>query len=374
MKRISLMAIMLLAAAVFWGAEVSVIENPGTPKNNNAGKVVTPIEIMRITDESGDFFFKRPGNIKIAPDNSIFVVDEDHFLRFDSKGTFLNNQFKKGQGPGEYNYILYYQFVKDGIVIFTNQPYKIVETDMNGNLRKETRLHEKLAFKRILGLVNDKFWLLTSSFESIRDKNTGTITVNLELAWGTRGSTIIEKTGLTFPEKWYLLKTTTKEGGRIMTVRRLWKSVFISDQNKILYVSNEPQYMINQVDLGEGKIVRRFNRKYESIPFKDERTEEEKKQNQIGTDPEYFSDIQNILIRGDRLWVVTSTLSQEKGVLVDVFTKDGAYVDNFYLKLPGVTRVKDLERKPMTLHEKVLFTVEDDEEGNKVVVKYKVDY
>jgi hypothetical protein len=113
-------------------AEVKSIENPETPKSKNAGRIFIPEEVMRITDEEGDFYFKSPGRIKVAPDESIFVTDENQFLRFDRNGKFLNNQFKKGQGPGEYTYINNYQFIGGKIVIFTHQPYKIVETDIKG--------------------------------------------------------------------------------------------------------------------------------------------------------------------------------------------------------------------------------------------------
>jgi hypothetical protein len=41
-------------------------------------------------------------HIKTAPDGSIFVLDEKQFLKFDKKGKFIKNLFKKGQGPGEF--------------------------------------------------------------------------------------------------------------------------------------------------------------------------------------------------------------------------------------------------------------------------------
>jgi hypothetical protein len=130
--------------------------------------------------------------------------------------------------------------------------------------------------------------------------------------------------------------------------------------------------MIHQVDLEQVKVIRKFNRKYTSIAFRDERTEEEKKQRTIGSDPKYFSDIQDVIIHGEQLWVLTSTIDREKGILVDVFSKDGNYIDNFYFKLPAVTRVKDLEYKPFTSYRDFLFTVEEDEEGNKLILKYKI--
>ena len=199
-KIIGIAILMVMIISLHVKAEVKLIENPETPKSKDAGRIIIPVEEMLITDEEGGFYFKSPGRIKVAPDESIFVRDENQFLRFDRNGKFLNNQFKKGQGPGEYTYILNYQFIGDKIVIFTRQPYKIVETDIKGNLLKETRLHEKMGFKRILGFVKDKFWLVSSSFQNILKRNTGSFTLNLELAWGTLDGKV-EKTGIIFPEK-----------------------------------------------------------------------------------------------------------------------------------------------------------------------------
>ncbi|NIO80092.1 MAG: 6-bladed beta-propeller [Candidatus Aminicenantes bacterium] len=372
MKKIIVIAIlMVMIIPLHVKAEVKLIENPGTPKSKDAGRIIIPEEEMLITDEEGDFYFKSPGRIKVAPDESIFVTDENQFLRFDKNGKFLNNQFKKGQGPGEYTYILNYQFIGDKIVIFTSQPYKIVETDIKGNLLKETRLREKMGFKRILGIVKDKFWLVSSSFQNILKRNTGSFTLNLELAWGTLDGKV-EKTGIIFPEKWYMKKTVMKGGGVAVGMKSVVSSAFVMDASIYLYVSNTQEYMIHQVDLEQIKVIRKFNRKYTSIAFRDERTEEEKKQRTIGSDPKYFSDIQKVIICGGQLWVLTSTIDREKGILVDVFLKDGNYIDNFYFKLPGVTRIKDLEYKPFTCYQDFLFTVEEDEEGNKFIVKYKI--
>jgi hypothetical protein len=372
MKKIIVIAfLMVMIIPLHAKAEVKLIENPETPKSKNAGRIIIPEEVMRITDEEGGFYFKNPGRIKVAPDESIFVADENQFLRFNRNGKFLNNQFKKGQGPGEYTYINNYQFIGDQIVIFTHQPYKIVETDIKGNLLKETRLQEKSGFRRILGFVKDKFLLVVSSFRKIIEKSPGEQTLFLELAWGTPDGQV-KKTGIVFPEKWHLVKATSDKGEPYVYLTSLVQSIFVRDRSKYLYVSNTRKYLVHQVDLEPGKLVRRFNRKYKRIPFKDERTEEEKKQRTSENNPEYFADVRGILVYGDQLWVLTSTIIEEKGILVDVFAADGTYIDNFYLKLPGVSRVIDLENKPFTFYKNFLFTSGEDEEGNKLIVKYKI--
>lgn len=366
---ICLLAILLITVNI--GAELKIMENPGTPPGENAGRVIIPEEIMRITDESGDFYFKHPGRIKIAPDESIFLVDENQFLRFDKPGKFLNNQQKKGQGPGEYTYLLYYQFIDNKIYIFGSHPYKLVETDMQGNLLKETRLAGSQSFRRISGFIKgkDKFWFISSSFREVINRNTGEQTLDQELAWGTLDGKI-EKTGLLFPETWYMVKETSKEGVRV-SLRNMVNSIFVRHQTN-LYVSNTPKYLVQRVDLEKIKVIHKFNRKYTSVPYKDEKPKEEENTRTIGAEPEYFSDIQAVLFYNDQLWIFTSTIVKDKGVLVDVFIKDGKYIDNFYLKLPRVTTARDMDRKTLTLYKNFLFTTEEDDAGSMSVVKYKI--
>ncbi len=53
--------------------------------------------------------------------------------------------------------------------------------------------------------------------------------------------------------------------------------------------------------------------------------------------------------------------------------QDGKYIDYFYLPLPQVEKVNDLDRKSITLYGDFLFTVEQSEDENPVVVKYMMN-
>lgn len=370
MKKIMfLMAVLLIT--INTAAELKIIENPAVPPGENAGRVIIPQEVMRITDESGDFYFKDPGYIKIAPDESIFLVDENQFLRFDKQGKFLNNQQKPGQGPGEYTYLLYYQFMSNKIYIFGTSPFKLVETGLQGNLLRETRLTGAQSFRRVLGFIEgkDKFWFVSSSDREIINRNTGEQTLDLELAWGTLEGKV-EKTGILFPETWYMVKETSKDGGIRVRLRSMVHPIFIRHQTN-LYVSNTQKYLVQCVDLEKAKVAHKFTRKYASVPHVDDKTKEENNR-AIGVEPEYFSDIQAVHFYNDQIWIFTSTVVKDKGVLVDVFTKEGKYIDNFYLKLPRVTTANDLEDKTLTLYKNFLFTAEEDDDGSMSVVKYKL--
>jgi len=134
---------------------VTVVSNPEEPMSKNAGRIRQLTEELRITDTQRDFYFKSPDNIKIAPDGSIFVLDEEQFLKFDKKGNFVKNLFKKGQGPGEFERIGNYLFSDNEIVVLQGRPNKIVRLDMMGELISEIRPEE--AVSKLITCFEDEY-------------------------------------------------------------------------------------------------------------------------------------------------------------------------------------------------------------------------
>jgi len=101
----------LMVSALSAAPAAQFIENPGTPPAKNAGRQIKITEVLRITDEDGNFYFKSPGSLQIAPDGSIFVVDDKQFLKFNKEGKFIANLQKTGEGPGEYTHLLGFQAI-----------------------------------------------------------------------------------------------------------------------------------------------------------------------------------------------------------------------------------------------------------------------
>jgi uncharacterized membrane protein len=81
-----------------------IIENPKRPTSENAGRVLNLEEVFCITDESGEFYFKYPRDLKIAPDGSMFIIDYEQLLQFDSNGNFIKNFFKKGMSDRRFQF------------------------------------------------------------------------------------------------------------------------------------------------------------------------------------------------------------------------------------------------------------------------------
>jgi hypothetical protein len=132
-----------------------------------------------------------------------------------------------------------------------------------------------------------------------------------------------------------------------------------------LFVCHTSEYNIALADLGKNQVIKQFNRKYRRIKYA--MTESQKKFYQrIKIKPperKQKNDITGLFLNKDNLWVKTSTKNEKKGVLIDVFNKEGKYIDNFYLNLKG---------ELMAVLGDFIFMNEKDEEENIQIVKYKI--
>jgi len=360
---------MICTAPLLMGIEaLPVIENPDGLTHPNAGRIVKLTEVMRISGEHDNFFFKRPSNIKIAPDGSIFLIDDKQFLRFDKNGRFLGNLHKIGEGPGETTYVWDYFFSKKGILIFSGQPRKIIETDLAGNLLREQRIESKTGITKNLGIYNDKYWIAFSGLGDVGENMKGIVDVKLQLGWRTLDG-IANDTNLIFIEKIYLNQRKIGNATqRIMS--NLVPAIFALAPDGNLFVSDSQEYSIKQVSLDKEKIVREFKRKYPRVPYTDETEEEGRKRKSVVPSPKFFNDILKLLCHRENLWVLTSSIDKRKGILVDIFSRDGHYIDCFYLPIPQVDTIRDLKLKTIALSNDYLFTVEKDEDENPFLVKY----
>jgi len=346
---------------------VMVVYNPKEPLSENAGRVLQLTEKMRITDSQGDFYFKSPGNIKIAPDGSIFVLDEEQFLKFDKKGKFIKNLFKKGQGPGEFERIGNYLFSSHGIVVLQGRPNKIVRLDMLGELINEIRPEE--AVSKLITCLEDEYVMAHSSFPKLEKREPEIIDIkwNLRLV-SEKGK--VENTNLDFPVKWY--------------AQRLKNAIianFIVDftakpfMDKFLVIYHTQEYMLNMLDLESQQIVRTFTREYRSVKWKSDKTGRVEVRPHLYTlvpPVDNLNDIQKLFTQNKTIWAMTSTVDKEKGILVDVLNLRGEYIDNFYLPLQHHVKIEGLSQHPMTISGDALFIVEYDENDIPSVVKYKI--
>ena len=80
MKKILTFLILLMFPISFVSSQ-EVIENTENPQNPNVGRVLKIEEVFCIFDESGKFYVKYPGNLKVSPNGTIFISNEYQLKR-----------------------------------------------------------------------------------------------------------------------------------------------------------------------------------------------------------------------------------------------------------------------------------------------------
>ncbi len=331
----------------------TVIENPAKPLAKDAGRVLALTEVWRVTDESGDFYFKYPRDLKIAEDGSIFFRDIDQFLKFTPEGKFLGNLFKKGQGPGEMiDSAFQYDLRGRDLYVLDRNAGRFWRADLEGSFREQYDV-SGVPDPAFVGVIPEGFLFLTFVWPP-RSEWTGKIVEvphRLVLA-GRDGRTI--KDVLKFDRQAFLAPHAAMSDMLLMIP---------GSDGQAIYMFNGWDYRIDILDAVSGKKVMSITRAYPK--FRPTLTDEQEKQRVQSGMPryEYSPDINKLYPVTDGLWVETSTDDKAKGRLYDVFDKDGRFVDSFYLG-PGKTL--------MAVREGVVFCQEKRPDDTIVIVKYRI--
>lgn len=330
----------------------TIIENPEKPLSKNAGRVLKLEEIFRINDIGADFYFKRPLKFKIASDGIIFIVDEEQLLKFSADGKFIKNLFKKGEGPGEIARNFYFSIYKDDIYIYDLSARKIIHTDGDGNLIEEFPSKSE-RHRDFLGVTDSKLIFMKYHFP-VKVKKSKLYDIEHTLV-------LVSKDGETEKEtQVFAVKTFLAPRARSFWAYRYST---LSDDRRYLFVSHTMEYLIKLLDLEKGEVIRIFNRKYRRIKYVTKEWEKEFLKRHNGPEKKYESDILGLFICKGHLWIKTSTKDKNKGILIDVFNKEGKFIDSFYLNLKGSL---------VATHEDFIFVKEQDEDGNISFVKYRI--
>ena len=140
---------------------------------------------------------------------------------------------------------------------------------------------------------------------------------------------------------------------------------------KLLVLHHDQDYWLELFDIESGKVQRKFGRKYRKVKLNKQKKETEKQAVSLDPPVDYANDIQKLFVVADKIMVMTSTIDKTNGILVDVFNKEGEYIDNFYLPVKNI-QLKDLSRYPITISGDSLLIKETDENDFLSIVKYKI--
>ncbi len=351
---------LLIALFLASAAAPQIVENPKRPPSTNAGRVIPLKEIARITDEAGKFFFVQPLAVFASVDGSVYVQEYKQFLKFDPKGKYAGNLLKRGEGPGEFNDNLTDVIVrKDDILFYSSNNLKFVRIDLAGNLLEDKRFAQT-PFTNLLGLRGGRYFFLKFERGEYPRVN-GIYENNLRLV-------VVPEKGETIETPYLMPVTATRHfrSGSVSsaTISRT-TAEWVGDRDVFLFHS--PEYLIKHLDLETGD-VRAFRREYERVRYNHEAPKGYPEE----LVPKFHNDLARLLWRDGKLWAVTSTFDPKKGILVDVFSLEGRYLDNFYLPLFKIRRNNPQLYAPMAIHGDFLYLLEADEDDLISLVKYEI--
>jgi hypothetical protein len=352
----------------------TIIQNPEKPLAKNAGRVVALKEVMKIADEGDQYFFKSPFNLKIAPDQSIFVQEQDHLWQFDRNGKFVRDYFKKGQGPGEMIYITNFDLTEEHIIMHAISPSKIMWISYQGQLAKEFTVPQK---RSLMFLLFHKDVYFFNSYESpFGQGEPKFVDIPQNFAAFSEGAKEL-KPLMAFPIRVFII-TSRSGGGGMLYVNSLI-SVFY--QQKYLFLSHTSEYLLKLYDVETNEIVRVFQRAYKRVKAPPQKIDEKKGWMMIDGKKyfgppaqKYSNDILNLFVDNGDLWAVTSTTDKNKGILIDVFNFEGKYIDNFHLKLPEKSTLSLGFGRPntVTVFKGFLYGIERNEDETFSIKKYRI--
>jgi hypothetical protein len=330
-KRNGIGFIALVLSLVLWPSTLlsqEVIENPERPLAKNGGRIIELEEIWRITDERGQFYFKRPGQLQIAADGTIFLSDEGQFLRFSADGKFIANIYRKGEGPGEIGGGLAFFIVGNELIIRNSDRGNIWSADYEGNMLREYEIR----IPRDAGIigVRESDFVLARMVTPPPNERTGKMKIPRNVFLSSADGKN-ERPIHTFFSEQFMTPQAGRFWGMAITM--------LSPDGKHIVGYHGFEYLIQIVDIERGKIVRAFNRKYRRVKHVEDQYEREFNKRYGAPTMEYESDVRGMKLNPGRIWARTSTTDPNKGDLWDVFDMDGRFLDSFYLG-PGRTLLR----------------------------------
>lgn len=325
--------------------------------------------VLEITDADESFFFKYPKRIYADTEENIYVLDSNRILKFSKKGNFVKNLVTKGQGPGEVTNISNLYLAEGKIIIHNNYPSKIVWMDSAGKFLKEFRL-EKTDYVNFSHYYGGSYFFFNSKIPTI--KSSGSYkevdfilsSVNQE---GKKWSKVYA-----FPVKEYIVKHGGSYGSFAIA-----ELTAVAPEGRYLMVSHTQEYKIKCFDLEKKRVIKEFGTDYQRQEIPGELSARFNRggvflNGKLFRKPvqKHFNDIQKLLTHKNHLWVVTSTVEENKGVRVDVYNFRGDKIRQFYLLLPGQS---DMYSHKWYICGEFLYALDRPEKEEPKVLKYKIN-
>lgn len=361
-RKTAIGGLVLFLAAL--GLAQQVIDNPEKPPGPQAGRVIRLKEVARVSEEPGKFFFEQPWDLFAGKDGSIYVQEPKKLYKFDADCKFIKNLLKSGEGPGELNGNLTDVLVRDTeILLYSSNAYKLLRLNLDGKLLGETRF--VAGFSRLLGYHGGRYAVMRYERKDVPRIN-GIVEQDYRLAFIPEAGDVVQTLHvLPLTNAQFVRTIGGRSSGGTSSISRFMP---LPVDERFVFLFHSPEYMIRVIDLEKGAVALSFRRRYRRVEY-----EPAVPKNMPDFPfPKYHNDLCRLLWHNGRLWAVTSTFDKNKGLLVDVFSRAGRYLDNFYLPLLNIRRNNPQYWVPMAVWGDLLYVLEADEDDIISLVKYEI--
>jgi hypothetical protein len=296
-------------------------------------------------DDEGNIILFETGNVIVDDAEDIYIVDRQDFniKVFTPEGDFIRSIGRKGEGPGEFQYIGYVTFVPDGrLLVMDFMARRTSLFDKAGNFISSHPWTK--SFSQPVLATDSSYFVQERVVEEGSDLLSERRLVIDEIDF--EGNEIRSFGEYKLPELKVLTQGNMMFG---MSVPHSPQSLFAGDMpNQCIYHCQNDSYLIEVLD-PLGNIFRKIERPYDPLPYTGQDKEEflgsyreRGDENQIklveGID---FPSVKNVMARlmtddAGNLWVATHEIREEgdtEATAYDVFTSDGTYDMQVWLEM-----------------------------------------
>jgi hypothetical protein len=307
---------------------IKVLINPDYPRD---GRVTyNLVEEVSIGEETGpeEYLLNRPFDLKIDDQGNFYIYDarDCHILVYDDSGKYVRTIGRKGKGPGEFESLVYFDFLSDGRVFVNDgMNQRISIFDKEGNPLRDFRLEG--SYRGMLIDSSDRVYLQKSS-----QKKEVELTSEFQEMQMITGVYSMDSNGQNMTHLVDIEVETVKmkamEGGTLWVGgSRDERFVWALNPMGKLYIGFSKTYQISVLS-EDGTVEFRFGREYMPVA-----NEEHEKDPRV---PEFYPAFNpNMLIDGEgSCWIRQFTPADFEGYLYDIFNPEGIFIKQAVLSYP----------------------------------------
>ncbi len=238
---------------------VEYVHNPNTPHFPN--KTVKFEEELSIggEDEKGNVILFNAWDFTVDVNENIYISEGHSIKVFDSHGNYLHSIGRKGQGPGEFQWIMSFSFLPDGRLFVMD--FRSLRTSIfysSGQFLDSHQWKQNLYLNQILLTTNKSYILEVTIFGGpTRERK---ISVN---EYDFKGN-LVRSLGEFVSQK----RKAHDEGIYSVPIPESPKSIFAGDMtHHCIYHCLNNEYLIEVYDQQTAKPIRKIDRPYEPVPF-----------------------------------------------------------------------------------------------------------